>query len=78
MLRFLLRGAREFVPNVGRASCNILALRLKNANFLHHAALLAKRLSFFTPSKARPGNAKFLGFPRARDLKAFGRAQADS
>ncbi|WP_156397424.1 hypothetical protein [Rhizobium sp. Root73] len=63
----------------------------RRPRFLQHIGTTAKKCQFlasrsldsevtvvFTPSQARPGNAKLFGFPLARDLTAFGRAQADS
>jgi hypothetical protein len=60
----------RFLQHIGTAA--------KKCQFLAPRSLVSEATVVFTPSKARPGNAKFLGFPRARDLKAFGRAQADS
>jgi len=50
----------------------------KKCQFLAPRSLVSEATVVFTPSKARPGIAKLFGFPCARDLMAFGRAQTDS
>jgi len=60
----------RFLQHIGTAA--------KKCQFLAPRSLDSEATVVFTPSKARPGNAKLFGFPRARDLTAFGRAKADS
>ena len=52
-----------FAPNLGRASCNIFALRLKKCPFLAPRSLDSEATVVFTPSNARPGSAKLFRFP---------------
>jgi len=48
----------------------------KKCQFLAPRSLDSETTVVFTPSKARPGNAKPSGFTHARNLTAFGRADS--
>ncbi|WP_421874053.1 hypothetical protein [Pararhizobium sp.] len=48
----------------------------KKCPFLAPRSLDSEATVVFTPSNARPGSAKLFGFPHARDLMGYGRADS--